>query len=428
MNDKKICIIGLGYVGLPLAIEFSKKYKTIGFDISKSRIDSLTKKNDNNNEVTKIDLEENIISCQKDFNNRNGLYLCSDIKELENIDVYIITVPTPIDKNNKPDLVPVFSATQTVASILKPGNFVIYESTVYPGLTEKECVPILENISGLNLNKDFYVGYSPERINPGDNDRKLTDIRKITSGSNSFSAKQIDSLYSSIINAGTYLAPSILVAEVAKVIENAQRDINIAYMNELTKIFSLMGINTFEVIEAASTKWNFLNFIPGLVGGHCIGVDPYYLTYKSTLLGYNPEIILSGRKINDSMAKFYSDIIQQKLVSKQKSNEPSKILIAGITFKENCPDTRNSKVIDLIHFLTEYGNIIDVYDPVANHRDVLDEFNLVVSENINDLYDAIILAVPHEKILKINLDKFLLKDGFILDIKNKYSGENTLTI
>src|SRR5574344_1475120 len=364
--NSKIAVIGLGYVGLPLAHAFSEKYEVVGFDISKWRIDELSSGYDRTLELSKEQVNEAI---------KNGMKFSLDINDIKDCNIYIVTVPTPIDKNKRPDLTPLIKASETVGKVLKKGDIVIYESTVYPGATEEECVPVLEKFSGLKFNRDFFCGYSPERINPGDKEHTLTKILKITSGSTPLTAKKVDELYKSIIKAGTHLASSIKVAEAAKVIENTQRDVNIALINELAMIFDLMDINTQDVIEAAATKWNFIKLFPGLVGGHCIGVDPYYLTHKAQAVGYNPEVILSGRRINDNMGIYVANKVIKLMIQKNKKIKHSRILILGITFKENCPDIRNSRVIDVIKELREFGCGIDVYDPWADAEAVKHEYN-----------------------------------------------------
>ena len=405
MLNKKIGIVGLGYVGLPLAVEFSKKYKVVGFDINIKRINELKKRIDTTLEVTTKELEIAIDNELKFTNNQENL---------SNLDFYIITVPTPIDNEKKPDLQPIIKASNLVGKYLNKNNIVIYESTVYPGLTEDVCVPILENKSKLKYNKDFFVGYSPERINPGDKQRTLTKIVKVTSGSNPDTAKIVDDLYSSIIDAGTYMASSIKVAEASKVIENSQRDINIAFVNELSKIFNLMDIDTLDVLEAAGTKWNFMNFKPGLVGGHCIGVDPYYLAEKALMLNYNPDVILSGRRINDSMASHVAEQITFMI----NKNKFAKILLLGLTFKENCPDIRNSQVLNVIKILKkEYKNLVLV-DPLADLSVLKKQHNIECLSQIPNLkFDLISICVPHEYFYKIEYDNYLNKNGKIYDLK-----------
>lgn len=412
LNNVQITIIGLGYVGLPLAIEFGKKYSTVGFDINQQRMDELKKGHDRTREIEKSQFAESV-----------HLSFSLNIEDIRNSNIYIVTVPTPIDNFKKPDLKPLLSATRTVGKVLKKGDIVIYESTVYPGCTEEDCVPILEKESGLKFNEDFFCGYSPERINPGDKHHTLTKIRKVTSGSTAEAADFVDKLYNSIIEAGTFKAQSLKVAEAAKVIENCQRDINIAFVNELALIFNEMNIDTASVLEAAGTKWNFLNFRPGLVGGHCIGVDPYYLTHKSESLGYHPQVILSGRRINDNMGKHIASRTVKLLIKNGKSVNKSKVLILGITFKENCPDIRNSKVIDIINELKDYEVNLSIYDPWADHEEVKHEYgiDLISSVDIND-YDGIVLAVSHnefkEESMLNQLNQF---KGIIFDIKAFYS-------
>ncbi len=392
----KICIVGLGYVGLPLAVEFGKKYPTIGFDITKRRIDELTRGHDRTLEISDQYLTDVVQNHQLTFT--------TNIQETKNCNIYIVTVPTPIDKNKRPDLTPLIKASESIGSVLKLGDIVIYESTVYPGATEEDCVPVLEKISGLVFNKDFFCGYSPERINPGDKEHTVTKILKVTSGSTPEIAKTVDDLYKSIITAGTHLAPSIKVAEAAKVIENSQRDINIAFVNELAMIFNKLNIDTEAVLDAAGTKWNFLPFKPGLVGGHCIGVDPYYLTHKAQEIGYNPEIILAGRRINDGMGSYVGQQIIKLMIKKGISISESKVLVLGITFKENCPDIRNSRVVDVIQELKEYGVQLDVYDPWADKIEVEKEYNVSLIDNLelND-YDSLVLAVAHDEFKSLDL-------------------------
>jgi UDP-N-acetyl-D-galactosamine dehydrogenase len=405
----------LGYVGLPLAIEFGKKYKVTGFDININRINELTSGTDHTLEAAPDELK----NVTRADNDDLGVYFTSDRSKLKDCNLFIVTVPTPVDQYNNPDLTPLIKATETVAGALKNGDIVIYESTVYPGCTEDDCIPVLEKQSGLVFNTDFFCGYSPERINPGDKTRTLPNIKKVTSGSTPQSAKIINELYQSIIPAGTYLASSIKVAEAAKIIENAQRDINIAFVNELSKIFNLLGIDTNEVLEAASTKWNFLPFKPGLVGGHCIGVDPYYLAQKATSAGYHPEIILSGRRINDSMGPYVADAVIKLMVKKQINVWQSSILIMGFTFKENCPDIRNTKVIDIVKELQSYKAEIVIYDPWVNCEQVKREHNVDCINILpgNKTYEAIILAVSHQEFLKIDIKTMLKEPGVLFDVK-----------
>tara|TARA_X000000368_G_C23045658_1_gene719030 strand:- start:840 stop:2132 length:1293 start_codon:yes stop_codon:yes gene_type:complete len=419
--SEKICVVGLGYVGLPLAVEFAKKYITIGFDINNKRINELNMCLDNTLEISSDDLKENIFKNQNDlFNQKNGLFLSNEIDSIKPCNIYIITVPTPINNEKKPDLNPIISATNMIANIIKKDDIIIYESTVYPGLTEEICMPILEKVSRLKYNQDFFLGYSPERINPGDKLRTITKIVKITSGSNKTTAKKVDKLYSSIIEAGTYLAPSIKVAEAAKVIENSQRDINIAYVNELAKIFNLLDIDTNEVLKAASTKWNFLQFKPGLVGGHCIGVDPYYLSQKSIEVGYTPEIILGGRKLNDSMGEYVAIQIISFMNERNIEIKKSTILILGITFKENCPDIRNTKVVDLINKLKLFVSKVDIYDPWANSKEVESEYGINIINTLSQekKYDCITLAVPHNEFKDLNISKLKKQNSFVYDVKD----------
>lgn len=408
ITNRKIAVIGLGYVGLPLAVEFGKKYITVGFDINTTRISELEAGNDKTLEVEKCEL----ISSEL-------LNYTSNEEFLKQFDVFVVTVPTPIDKNKRPDLSPLIKASETIGKALKKGDVVIYESTVYPGATEEDCVPVLEKYSGLKYNQDFFCGYSPERINPGDKVHTVTKIRKVTSGSTPEIAEFVDSLYASIITAGTFKASSIKVAEAAKVIENSQRDINIAFVNELSVIFSRLGIDTYEVLEAAGTKWNFLPFKPGLVGGHCIGVDPYYLTQKAQEVGYNPEIILAGRRLNDRMSAYVASMVIKEMIQKKHRISDARILVLGITFKENCPDIRNSKVVNLIQEFQEFGCEVDVYDPWADAQEVRKICRLDLLDRINgDKYDAIVLAVAHSQFE--NLDYLALKNGsnaVIYDIK-----------
>ena len=416
MKNVKIAVIGLGYVGIPLARLFATKYPVIGFDINQRRIKELQKGIDSTLEVENQVLKK-VLSDTPQMN--TGLYCSNQIEDMSDCNFFIVTVPTPVDSTHRPILTPLYESSKTIGKILKKGDIVIYESTVYPGVTEEECVPILEKTSKLKFNTDFFVGYSPERINPGDKEHTIEKILKVTSGSTLESGRKIDSLYASVIVAGTHLAPSIKVAEAAKVIENSQRDINIAFVNELAKIFNLMDIDTSAVLEAAGTKWNFLPFRPGLVGGHCIGVDPYYLAQKSQAYGYHPEIILAGRRMNDSMAKYVSSEVIKLMVLRDIKIKDADILVLGITFKENCPDVRNSKSFDLIYNLKSYGTQLTVYDPWASIDEVKEEFNLDVASVLPDKkFSAIILAVPHEQFLKMDLRALLLEDGILYDVKS----------
>ncbi|MFT0714919.1 nucleotide sugar dehydrogenase [Flagellimonas lutimaris] len=416
MKNHNITVIGLGYVGLPLAALFASKYPVIGFDINNTRVNELQSGVDNTLEVEK-DLLQSVLKTSN--NNEVGLYCSHQPEDIEKSNVYIITVPTPVDKNNRPMLTPLIKASETVGKVLKKGDIVVYESTVYPGATEEDCVPILEKFSGLIFNEDFSVGYSPERINPGDKNHTVEKILKVTSGSNPKAAKIIDGLYKNVITAGTHLAPSIKVAEAAKVIENSQRDINIAFVNELAKIFNLMDIDTGEVLEAAATKWNFLPFKPGLVGGHCIGVDPYYLAQKAQELGYHPEIILSGRRINDSMGEYVASEAIKQMIDNDIKIKNSKILVLGITFKENCPDVRNTKVIDVIHHLKTYRTNVTVVDPWASPEEVMHEYGVETTTNLpNEKFDAVILAVAHNQFLSLDMNTITNNNSVVYDVKS----------
>jgi len=397
VNNKQIAILGLGYVGLPLAIEFAKKYSVIGFDINRERVNQLIAGKDCTQEANLEQLKAVMI------NSKNaGLTFTSEQDFLKKATIFIVTVPTPINVFKAPDLKPLLKASEMLGKVLKKGDIVIYESTVYPGCTEEDCVPVLEKFSGLKFNIDFYCGYSPERINPGDKENTLTKIIKVTSGSTPEIAEFVDQLYKSIITAGTHKAPSIKVAEASKAIENAQRDVNISFVNELALIFDRIGIDTSDVIEAAGTKWNFLKYKPGLVGGHCIGVDPYYLAHKAESLGYHPQVILSGRRVNDNMGMFVANKVIKLMIQKGHKIQGSNALILGITFKENCPDIRNSKVIDIYSELLQFGLKVDVYDPHANKLEVTEEYNINLVADINKKYDCVILAVSHKEFLEID--------------------------
>ena len=413
---KEIGIIGLGYVGLPLARLFATKTRVVGFDINQDRINELKEGCDKTLEISDKELRSVLIS---DLGKKKGLFCTSQVKYLSECNYYIVTVPTPIDKNNRPVLKPLLEASKTVGKTLKKGDIVIYESTVYPGVTEEECMPILEKYSGLEFNKDFFIGYSPERINPGDKVHTIEKILKITSGSTPEVAKNVDELYKSVIKAGTHLAPSIKVAEAAKIIENSQRDINIAFINELAKIFSLIGVDTYDVLEAAGTKWNFLSFKPGLVGGHCIGVDPYYLAQRAEEFGYHPSIILAGRRMNDGMGEYVASQVIKLMIGKNIAINNSEVLILGFTFKENCPDVRNTKVIDVIKSLNEYGINGTVVDPWANPQEVEKEYKLKSYNNIpeNKKYDAVILAVNHNEFKQLNFENLVNPKSVIYDVK-----------
>ena len=418
-SNHKIAIIGLGYVGLPLAIEFAKKYPVIGFDISTQRIAQLNKGEDKTLEVLNDDLKKVLLRLGKGLPNQKvGLVASSDIKDLSLSNIFIVTVPTPIDVHKKPNLKPLISASKIIGGVLKKGDVVIYESTVYPGCTEEDCVPVLEETSGLKFNKDFYCGYSPERVNPGDKVNTLTKIKKVTSGSTPETAEIVNNLYQSIITAGTHLAPNMKVAEASKAIENAQRDVNISFMNELALMFERMGIDTNDVIEAAATKWNFLPFKPGLVGGHCIGVDPYYLTHKAESMGYHPAVVSSGRKVNDEMGVFVASKLIKLMIQKGIRIKDSNILILGITFKENCPDVRNTKVVDVYNELKTYNTNVDVFDPWANKKEVQEEFGISLTGNWEQKhYDAIILAVAHNEFKNIPFSKLSSNSTVIYDTK-----------
>lgn len=416
-NKPMIGIIGLGYVGLPLAVEFAKKYKVFGFDISNKRVEQLITGFDHTKEIDPVNLLEVITT---DCSAATGLYCTYDIEQLKFCSIYIVTVPTPVDKNNRPDLSPLINASLSIGKLLKKDDIVIYESTVYPGVTEDECVPALESSSGMKHNVDFFSGYSPERINPGDKTHTVSKIRKITSGSTPETAEIVDQLYKSIISAGTFKADSIKVAEAAKVIENAQRDINIAFVNELAMIFNKMGIDTHKVLEAAGTKWNFLNFRPGLVGGHCIGVDPYYLAQKAQEVGYHPEIILAGRRINDGMGAYVADQLIKKMICMGTSVINAEVLILGFTFKENCPDVRNTRVIDIVNRLKEYNVKVHVHDPWANADHAKNTYGIICEngESKDRRYDGILLAVAHEDFKNIDLEQLRKPNTVLYDLKS----------
>jgi UDP-N-acetyl-D-galactosamine dehydrogenase len=418
MKNKKIAVIGLGYVGLPLAVEFGKKFATVGFDINQARIKELRNGHDHT-----LEIEDEYLT---DVLDNHSFIVSNETSDISDCNVFIVTVPTPTDKNNRPVLTPLIKASETVGAVLKKGDIVIYESTVYPGVTEDDCVPVLEQVSGLKFNKDFYVGYSPERINPGDKEHTVTKIIKVTSGSTPQIAEEVDQLYKQVIVAGTHKAQSIKVAEAAKVIENSQRDINIAFVNELAKIFNLMGIDTAQVLEAAGTKWNFLPFKPGLVGGHCIGVDPYYLAQKAQEVGYHPEIILAGRRLNDGMGHYVASEIVKMMLKGDVSVKKSKVLMLGITFKENCPDIRNTKAIDIYRELKTYEMDVDLYDPWADSEEVALEFGvqLLLKDNLSN-YDTIILAVSHNEFLSLDIKKYLKPKGIYNSLHlhvNKFNG------
>lgn len=414
-SNNKIAVIGLGYVGLPLARLFATKYDVIGFDINQERVNELMRGTDSTMEV-EDELLQSVL--KKDNSDRIGLYCTTDLQDTQDCNYYIITVPTPVDKNNRPDLTPLYKSSESVGKVLKSGDVVVYESTVYPGVTEEECVPVLERVSGLKFNEDFFVGYSPERINPGDKEHTVEKILKVTAGSTPEIGQQVNELYASVISAGTHLAPTIKVAEAAKVIENSQRDINIAFVNELAKIFNMMGIDTQDVLEAAGTKWNFLPFKPGLVGGHCIGVDPYYLAQKAQEVGYHPEIILAGRRMNDSMGQYVASEVVKLMLQNDQKVKGAEILVLGITFKENCPDVRNTKVVDVIKNLKEYGTNVTVFDPLACPEEVKHEYGLnTVRELPNKKFDAVVLAVAHKEFLSMNFDELKNGQTVIYDVK-----------
>jgi UDP-N-acetyl-D-galactosamine dehydrogenase len=414
----KIAVIGLGYVGLPLGRLFATQYPVVGFDINQNRIEELNTGVDSTLEVEPEVLKP-ILTQENPFQaDQNGLYCSYDINDIKDANVYIITVPTPVDKHNRPDLTPLYKASETVGKVLSKGDIVIYESTVYPGATEEECIPVLEKVSGMKFNEDFFAGYSPERINPGDKEHTVEKILKVTSGSTPEIGEIVDSLYRSVIIAGTHLAPTIKIAEAAKVIENSQRDINIAFVNELAKIFNLLEIDTHAVLKAAGTKWNFLPFKPGLVGGHCIGVDPYYLAQKAQENGYHPEIILAGRRLNDSMGQYVASQLVKTMIKKKLTINDAKVLNLGITFKENCPDVRNTKAVDVIRGLEDYALQVTTFDPWADPVEVKHEYALtVVNEIPDEKFDAIILTVAHNEFMNLDLRKYLKDGGVIYDVK-----------
>ena len=412
----KIAVIGLGYVGLPLARLFATKYSVVGFDINQSRVDELNSGIDSTLEIDKSLLESVLL--KQPTQNAIGLLCSSNLEDIKDCNYYIVTVPTPVDKNNRPDLTPLYKSSETVGKVLKKGDIVIYESTVYPGVTEDECVPVLERISGLKFNIDFFAGYSPERINPGDKQHTVEKILKVTAGSTPEIGIKVNDLYKSVITAGTHLAPTIKVAEAAKVIENSQRDINIAFVNELSKIFNILGIDTHDVLEAAGTKWNFLPFKPGLVGGHCIGVDPYYLAQKAQEMGYHPEIILAGRRLNDSMGEYVASQVVKLMIKRGVVVNGASLLMLGITFKENCPDVRNTKIVDVIAALNEYGIVVDIFDPWANPSEVKHEYGIVTTNSLpSKKYDAIILGVAHKEFSLIDYSVIKKENAILYDVK-----------
>jgi len=411
----KIAIIGLGYVGLPLARLFATKYAVVGFDINKTRIKESMRGIDHTLEVEK-DLLQTVLKTAPD--NHPGLYCSFTLEDIRDCNYYIVTVPTPVDKNNRPDLTPLYKASETVGQVIKKNDIVIYESTVYPGATEEDCIPVIEKVSGLKFNQDFFAGYSPERINPGDKEHTVEKIKKVTSGSTPEIGEKVNALYASVISAGTHLAPTIRVAEAAKVIENSQRDINIAFVNELSKIFNRMKIDTHEVLEAASTKWNFLQFKPGLVGGHCIGVDPYYLAQRAQRYGYHPEIILAGRRLNDGMGEYVAGEVVKLMLKKGIQVIDSDVLILGFTFKENCPDVRNTKVIDIVTTLKEFNVNITIYDPLANPSEVKHEYDADLQNTMpENKFDAVVLAVSHQEFKEIDMTSLVRKNSVIYDVK-----------
>jgi UDP-N-acetyl-D-galactosamine dehydrogenase len=419
--SKKIAIIGLGYVGLPLARLLATKHHVIGFDINDKRVVEIKKGHD-----ATLEVADELLSAvlQPTKNMDRGLYCTTKKGDMQSCNYFIVTVPTPVDKHNRPDLTPLYKASETVGRILKKGDIVIYESTVYPGVTEDECVPVLEKVSGLKFNVDFFAGYSPERINPGDKEHTVEKILKVTAGSTPEVGEKVDALYKSVITAGTHLAPSIKVAEASKVIENSQRDINIAFVNELAKIFNLMGIDTHDVLDAAGTKWNFLPFKPGLVGGHCIGVDPYYLAQKAEELGYHPEIILAGRRMNDGMGEYVAKQVVKLMINKGLNIKDSEVLMLGITFKENCPDVRNTKVVDVIKALKDYGVKVSIYDPWAEPKEVKHEYGMEITNNLpKKQFEAVILGVSHNEFLDVEFEKLLYKNGVLYDVKGFLDGK-----
>lgn len=411
----KIAVIGLGYVGLPLARLFATKFPVIGFDINQGRVDELNSGTDSTLEV-EDELLQSVLAKSADAG--SGLYCSTNMDDIKDCNYYVVTVPTPVDKNNRPDLTPLYKSSETVGKVLKKGDIVIYESTVYPGVTEEECVPVLERVSGLKFNEDFFAGYSPERINPGDKEHTVEKILKVTAGSTPEVGEKVNDLYKSVITAGTHLAPTIKVAEAAKVIENSQRDINIAFVNELSKIFNCMDIDTHAVLEAAGTKWNFLPFKPGLVGGHCIGVDPYYLAQKAQEVGYHPEIILAGRRLNDSMGEYVASRVVKLMIKKGISVNGSKLLMLGITFKENCPDVRNTKIVDVVKALKDYGIAVTIFDPWANPEEVKHEYGFSVENKLpSEKYDAVVLGVAHKEFADMDFDAVKKEKSIIYDVK-----------
>jgi len=419
---KKIAVIGLGYVGLPLARLFATKFPVLGFDINQKRIDELRSGKDLTLEVEDDILQAALVNENPFSSNTNGLYCSNQLADIQDANFYVVTVPTPVDKNNRPDLTPLYKASETVGKVLKKGDIVVYESTVYPGVTEEECIPVLERISGLKFNEDFFAGYSPERINPGDKQHTVEKILKVTSGSTPEIGVEVDAVYKEVITAGTHLAPCIKVAEAAKVIENSQRDINIAFVNELAKIFNILNIDTHAVLEAAGTKWNFLPFKPGLVGGHCIGVDPYYLAQKAQEHGYHPEIILAGRRLNDSMGEYVASQVVKTMIKKGINVNGAEVLMLGVTFKENCPDVRNTKIVDVIRALEDYGIKVTTYDHWANPAEVNHEYGIESTTELpKTRFDAIVLGVAHKEFLDLKLDALKKENAIVYDVKGVIS-------
>lgn len=422
---KKIAVIGLGYVGLPLARLFATKFPVVGFDINQKRIDELRAGKDLTLEVEDDILQAVLAASNPLSTGNNGLWCSNQLTDIDDANFYVVTVPTPVDKNNRPDLTPLYKASETVGKVLKKGDIVVYESTVYPGVTEEECIPVLERVSGLKFNVDFFAGYSPERINPGDKQHTVEKILKVTAGSTPEIGLEVDEVYKTVITAGTHLAPCIKVAEAAKVIENSQRDINIAFVNELAKIFNILNIDTHAVLEAAGTKWNFLPFKPGLVGGHCIGVDPYYLAQKAQEHGYHPEIILAGRRLNDSMGEYVASQVIKTMIKKGINVNGAEVLMLGVTFKENCPDVRNTKIVDVIAALEDYGVKVTTYDPWANPSEVKHEYNLISTQVLpTDKYDAIVLGVAHQEFLHLDFDAFKKETAIVYDVKGIISDKS----
>ncbi|MFK8268193.1 nucleotide sugar dehydrogenase [Capnocytophaga cynodegmi] len=414
----KIAVIGLGYVGLPLARLFATKYPVVGFDINKERVEKLNGGHDDTLEVSDELLQSALVKENPFNSNTNGLLCSAELTDIKDANIYIITVPTPVDKNNRPVLTPLVKASETVGKVLKKGDIVVYESTVYPGATEEDCIPVVEKTSGMKFNVDFFAGYSPERINPGDKEHTVEKILKVTSGSTPEIGKIVDDIYKSVITAGTHLAPTIKVAEAAKVIENSQRDINIAFVNELAKIFNLMDIDTHAVLAAAGTKWNFLPFKPGLVGGHCIGVDPYYLAQKAQEYGYHPEIILAGRRLNDSMGKYIAEEVVKAMIKKNINVNGAEVLMLGVTFKENCPDVRNTKIVDVVAALEDFGVKVTIFDPWANPEEVKHEYGVESSQKLSSTkFDAIVLGVAHKEFKEVNIDSLKKENSIVYDVK-----------